>query len=106
MKKEEIEVYSHECNSCIVKMPERSFPGVVIQGDSLSILYSSALRLVQELEGKVEEEVFLGALELAESLEGHLDNYMSTLNHHNIELPFPNGKAGSTEPFQKYWSEE
>ncbi|WP_425562122.1 DUF6959 family protein [Litoribacillus peritrichatus] len=35
MKKEEIEVYSHESNSCIVRMPERRFPGVVVQINSL-----------------------------------------------------------------------
>ena len=86
--KEELEVYSHACNSCIIKMPERRFPGVLIQGDSLSTLYHNVLELVNELEGKVEEETFLQALEIAESLECHLDNYIKTLKNHNIELPF------------------
>ncbi len=86
-------------------MPERKYPGVVIQGDSLSILFDSALDLVKQLEGKVDEESFLGALELAESLEAHLDNYIDTLEHNEIELPFPNGKQGSTEPLQKYWDD-
>lgn len=105
MKTEKIEVYSHECNSCIVRMPERNFPGVVIQGDSLSVLFHGALELLKDLEGKVDEETFLGALTLAESLEGHLDNYIATLQAHGRELPF-NGKNGSTQPYQKYWNDE
>ena len=105
MKVEELEVYSHECNSSIVRMPERNYPGVVIQGDSLSILFHNALNLVKQLEGTVDEEVFLSALELAESLEAHLDNYINTLNQNDIELPFPEGKQGTTEPFQKYWDD-
>ena len=105
MKIKELEVYSHESNSCIVRMPERNFPGVVIQGDSLSILFDNALNLVKQLEGKENEEAFLSALELAESLEAHLDNYIDILGQNNIQLPFPNGKPGSTEPFQKYWDD-
>jgi hypothetical protein len=39
MTKMEIEVYSEATNQAVVQMPGRQFPGSVIQGDSLSILY-------------------------------------------------------------------
>lgn len=82
-------------------MPERRFPGVVIQGDSLSILFHNALELVKELEGQENEEAFLGALSLAESIDTHLDNYINTMQEHGLELPFPNGKNGSIQSYQK-----
>jgi hypothetical protein len=37
MERIEIEVYSQATNQAIVRMPNRKFPGCVIQGDSLSV---------------------------------------------------------------------
>lgn len=105
MKTEHIEVYSHASNCCIVRMPERKFPGVVIQGDSLSNLFDRAIDLIELLEGKTDEETFLSALELAQSLEGHLLHYEETLRQHGIGLPYTRDTSKSTGPFQKYWNE-
>jgi len=105
MEIEPIEVYSHATNSCIVKMPERQYPGVVIQGDSLASLLHIALGLVEKLEGKTDEETFLGALEVAEALEAHLLNYEKTLRLHKIELPYRRDTSRNTGHFQKYWNE-
>ena len=105
MKKEEIEVYSHATNSCVVRMPERNFPGVVIQGDTLSTIYTRLLDLLENTEGKVEEDTFLGILELAEDIEAHLMNYKNTLIEHEIELPFIDDENKNTKKYQKYWDE-
>ncbi len=38
MRTIEVEIFSETTNSPVIKMPNRKFPGVVIQGDSLWIL--------------------------------------------------------------------
>jgi hypothetical protein len=39
------EILSHASNSGIVQMPGRKFPGIVIQGDSLSNLFEQVCAL-------------------------------------------------------------
>jgi hypothetical protein len=42
MKRVEVEMFSETVNYPVVRVPGRVFPGVVIQGDSLSVLASMA----------------------------------------------------------------
>jgi hypothetical protein len=91
MERVELEVYSFETNAAVVRMPGRRFPGLVIQGDSLSILLhrvQSILDRVQELpDGElcddVEEvrDILLGYLRTYEDIlvkSGFQDSYGST----------------------------
>ena len=100
---EELEVYSHDTNSGIVRLPERKFPGVVIQGDSLSILYGDLMSAVENAEGRVSEEAFLTMLESAQSVEAHLLSYESTLRSHGIQVPYDRDPNRSTLKYRHYW---
>ena len=90
MEIESLEVYSEQSNKAIVRMNNRNYPGLVIQGDSLSILFCEiqelSLRLC-EIKIKDEELLYL-AQGLQEKLLDSLLHYQQILQKHNIELPF------------------
>jgi hypothetical protein len=45
----QLELWSGQVNSAVVRVPGRRFPGVVIQGDSLSILFDLAMYVTEHL---------------------------------------------------------
>jgi hypothetical protein len=97
MKKVEIEVYSEATRSAIVRAPGRRFPGVVFQGDSLSILHANAKDLsirLKELDVQ-DEELLYAAQEVQEQLLGRLLHYQQVLAAHGIELPYSGAVASS-----------
>lgn len=97
MKTVEIELYSEASNNAIVRVPGRSFPGVVIQGDSLSILHENAKTLslrVQQL-GVQDEELLYAAQELQGQLLDRLLHDQKTLAAHDISLPYTRAASGS-----------
>jgi len=69
MELAELEVFSVAANQTIVRPPGRAFPGVVIQGDSLSLLARAALRVLATLkEAGADEETLEAAGLLASGL--------------------------------------
>lgn len=97
MKTVEIELYSEASNNAIVRVPGRSFPGAVIQGDSLSILHEHAKTLSLRLQqlGIQDEELLYAAQELQEQLLDRLLHYQKTLAAHDISLPYTGAASGS-----------
>jgi hypothetical protein len=79
MEKLELEVYSRQSNSAVIKPPGRQFPGVVIQGDSLSVLCSEALEVLRALHNSSDKDAYYAAVSLAETLGGHLNHYSEVL---------------------------
>lgn len=67
-----IKLLSQPVNFAVVQLPERKYPGVVVQGDTLGGFVSRlnamkellAARQLDELEGEIEDltEIFSGAL--------------------------------------------
>jgi len=105
MQKLELEVYSPATNSAVVRMTGRRFPGVLLQGDSLSILLSGLMTALEGAEGKVDEETFLTLLEQAQTLEEHLLHYEATLQEHGIDLPYVPDQR-STMRYARYWEQK
>lgn len=106
MKTEEIEVYSSDTNACVIRMPERQFPGVLIQGDSLSIIYEGLMAALEGVEGQVDNETFLAILEQAQDIELHLLHYEATLATHGIEIPYVRNRNRTTMKYKHYWTEQ
>ena len=67
-----VKLYDHVSNSGIVQMPGRSFPAVAIQGDSLSVMLSTALLFMEKAKEIKDEKLFNKAVMLAEDLQSHL----------------------------------
>lgn len=84
----ELEVYSQSINRGIVKMPSQNFPGIVIQGETLSTLLALSKATHEKALGTSDTELINLSLELRDSLQKLLSHYESTLNKHNIPLPY------------------
>jgi len=81
-------MYDHVPNSGIVHMPERRFPAVAIQGDSLSNMLTTALELMERGKGHKDEEIYYASLDLAERLRDHLAHYEEVLEKEGFEKPY------------------
>ena len=87
IKEELVELLTPIGNGAVVRLPGRRYPGVVIQGDSLSIL----VRHIREIRVRVDkdDEALLDeALLLEEELEEYRRGYEQALALHGIELPY------------------
>jgi hypothetical protein len=82
------QVLSDGGNWSIVQLPERKFPGVVVQGDSLSILVAelaSALAALQAGNTVGAEDELAATLDQLSAVKRH---YEAVLGEHGIELPY------------------
>ena len=84
----ELEVYSQSINRGIVKMPSQSFPGLILQGETLSTLLRLAQVVQEKSQKTLDTELIETALELRDSLQKLLSHYEATLGKHNIPLPY------------------
>jgi hypothetical protein len=84
----DVELWSPQTNSAVVRVPGRRFPGVVIQGDSLSILFDLAMYLSERLPESSDEELRGAADDLAEQLFAHVKNYEAVLQARGVSLPY------------------
>jgi uncharacterized protein DUF6959 len=84
----QLEMWSEQVNSAVVRVPGRRFPGVVIQGDSLSILFDLAMYVTEHLPRSADPELSGAAEELAEKLFHHVRNYESVLGARGVSLPY------------------
>ena len=88
MPEDTAQILSHVPNSGIVQLPGRRFPGIALQGDSLSIMFDHAAICVREFKRLRQEEAYFEALQLAETLQEHLIHYEETLRQRGAQLPY------------------
>ncbi len=86
MRKAELEILSDQTNAAIMRHPDRRFPGVLIQGDSLSSLCGDADELC-DLLGRG-SDYYEEANLLRNKLQSYLTHYKAVLLEHDIPLPF------------------
>lgn len=86
MRTEEVEILSDQTNAAVMRHPGRHFPGVLVQGDSLSTLCHMADDVCRVL-GR-SSPAFEDANELRNALQAYLSHYKSVLAEHNLPLPF------------------
>lgn len=89
MEVKPVEVYAEDSNYGVVRMPGRNYPGAVIQGDSLRILWGTAREVVEGVRsGRPDDEEFLGAVEeLHNALLDRLLHYQEVLRREGLDLP-------------------
>ena len=82
----EVEIYSDRTNAAVIKHPDRNYPGILVQGDTLHALCVRADLAC----GKVGRgsPAFREANELRNTLWSLLTHYKETLGEHDISLPF------------------
>jgi hypothetical protein len=84
----ELEVYSQSINRGVIKMPSQGFPGLLLQGETLSTLLKLASSVHEKSQGTSDAELIDTSLELRDSLQNLISHYESTLGRHNIPLPY------------------
>lgn len=85
---ESVELLSRPTNYAVVQLPERKFPGVVFQGDSLHNLFQSITALRQLTEKYSDEEVAALLAELTNSLSDVIQHYEKVCGDRGIPLPY------------------
>ncbi|MDR7090311.1 DUF6959 family protein [Cellvibrio fibrivorans] len=93
MKLETVEVYSYASNNAVLKLSGRSFPGSLIQGDSLNILVSEITEAKVAIEAGDSEEAKEILINVLELLNERLNVYVEALKAHNLKLPYAENKA-------------
>lgn len=98
MKVEPLEVYSEATNNAVVRAPGRRFPGVVIQGDSLSSMLQTVADLRAAIERGSLEEAKEEADHLHETLRQRLLHYEQVLAAHGLPLPYARSASTDAAP--------
>lgn len=83
-----IELISEATNASVVRLPQRRFPGIVIQGDSLAVLVATTERVTSALRCKDVEEALDELRELTEMLGAYQREYENALVAEGLELPY------------------
>lgn len=93
----ELEVYSEASNQAVIKAPGRQFPGIVVQGDSLSLLGAQARELSARLRqlGVLDEDLLHLAQGLQEQLLERQLHYQQVLAEHGLALPYSQPASAS-----------
>lgn len=96
MTKMELEVYSEKSNLAVVTPPGRSFPGSVIQGDSLANLCNDVREIAiwVDSHSSKDDEVRWAIQEVQRQLLDRLLHYQSVLQANDMALPYATA-AGS-----------
>ena len=94
----ELEVYSQSINLGIVRMPSQGFPGLVLQGETLSFLLRLAKSAHEKSQNTSDTELIDTTRELMENIQKLVAHYESTLNKHNIPLPYATIPIKPSEP--------
>lgn len=88
MRKTELEIYCEDTNRGIVRMPNRKFPGCVIQGDNLSVLYLLSKKICTHAAKSDDVELRTESKLLFETLDGIIRHYESVLDEHGMSVPY------------------
>lgn len=87
MRTMSVEIYSDATNAAVMRHPDRKFPGMLIQGDSLDNMYQMALGALSGAEP--DSDHWHDLKELVDQLEPRVKLYAKVLKEHGLELPFP-----------------
>ena len=79
------ELLTQPGNYAVVQLPGREVPGVVFQGDSLSVLYQQAVRIADLARGTAAQDE---AADLRKQLDAVVRRYVAVLEPRGIEPPF------------------
>ena len=83
-----VEALSLQTNAAIIRLPGRSFPGMVMQGDTLRALLGDIEEVQQMVAGIGRPELEEAVRALHDNIAGRLRFYERTLDQHGIKKPY------------------
>ena len=94
----ELEVYSQSIDRGVIRMPSQGFPGLLLQGETLSSLLKLAKITQEKSQTTGDPELIDASRELVETIQKLVSHFESTLNRHNIPLPYSTVPTKSNTP--------
>jgi hypothetical protein len=88
MRVEPVEIYSDAGNNAVMRHPDRRFPGVLVQGDSLYSMCRTVDEICSKARERLDHETYESLNDLRKDLWARLNHYKIVLSNHNISLPF------------------
>ncbi|MEV6393419.1 hypothetical protein AB0M39_01285 [Streptomyces sp. NPDC051907] len=88
MERIEAELLTDPGNDAVVRLPPRRFPGVLIQGDSLSIIRGDVAEIVEACAQGDVHDAHEAATVLLADFDELLGRYESALEAHGIQRPY------------------
>ena len=92
-----VELLSRPINFAVVRLPEREFPGVVIQGDTLHSMLQQLNRMADLSSGRDREALNDEINDLKEQLAEALKHYENICLQHSIRLPYVSVNTGQRQ---------
>lgn len=83
-----VELLTAQMNNAVLRLPERRYPGVLVQGDTLASLADLACMIERMLPPDADASLVEHTQELRERLDGMLRFYEVTLEAAGIQLPY------------------
>ena len=84
----EVGALTDQGNYAVIRLPERKFPGVVLQGDSLSILVANLRRSRDQLQQGEHDDGIGWLSQVLDDLEAVQRKYEAALTEHSIPLSY------------------
>lgn len=84
-----LELLSRPVNFAVVQLPDRSYPGVVIQGDTLNGLVRRFEEMNELLKTSALEDLAAEIEDIRAQLSSARDHYEAVCRERGIELPYP-----------------
>jgi hypothetical protein len=88
MRTANVEILSDASNASVIRHPDRKFPGVLVQGDTLYSLCVAADEACAAAQGRLDTESYAELNELRNRLRALLSHYKVVLAEHGSGLPF------------------
>ncbi|MEU4953641.1 DUF6959 family protein [Streptomyces lavendulae] len=88
MERIEAELFTDPGNDAVIRLPPRHFPGVLIQGDSLSIMRGDVAEIVEACAQGDVDDAHEAATTLLANFDELLARYESALEAHDIKRPY------------------
>ena len=86
METAKVEIFSNRTNAAVIRHPNRAFPGLLVQGDTLHMLHEMAEAACRGV--RRSSPRFAEVSDLRDALHSFLSHYSAVLNQHDIPLPF------------------
>ncbi len=75
-------------NISIVKLTERHFPGILIQGDTMNVLFGDIQEMLEEIQSDNIETGTEIAIDIEQKIRDWILFYQITLKNNGYEIPF------------------
>ncbi|MCL1499263.1 hypothetical protein M3O57_02540 [Xanthomonas nasturtii] len=83
-----VEIFSDQANASVMRHPDRRFPGVLVQGDSLYAMCLQADAACANAKQLINSDNYDELNDLRNRLWDYLNHYKAVLGEHKVPLPF------------------